>query len=49
MTGIEDRVKLFLEIWQMREAGEIPDREEARCVVCGTILEDGNFIRLDSD
>ena len=40
---------MFLETWQKREAGEIPDPEEATCAVCGVGLEDGNFALVDGD
>jgi hypothetical protein len=49
MAGIGDPVKVFLVTWDKRKTREIPDPEEARCVVCGTVLEDGNFIMLDGD
>ncbi len=49
MPGIEERVRGFLETWGKRKTGEIPDPEEARCVVCGAVLEDGNFALVDGD
>ena len=49
MADIGDRVRMFLEIWRRREAGEIPNPGEARCVVCGVLLEDGDFVLVDGD
>ena len=49
MAGIEERVKEFLEIWEMRKAGEIPAPEDAKCTGCGVVLEDGNFALVDGD
>ncbi len=49
MGGIDERVKVFLEAWAKRKAGEIPEPEEARCAVCGAAPEDGNFILIDGD
>ncbi len=49
MAGIEEKVKEFLEIWQMRKTGEIPGPEPARCTDCGAMLEDGNFALVDGD
>ena len=46
MIGVEERVKLFLETWAKRKAGEIP-AENARCVVCGVLLRDGGFALVD--
>ncbi len=48
-SGVEDRVKEFLETWKMRKAGEILPPEPARCTGCGVALEDGNFALVDSD
>jgi hypothetical protein len=37
-------VKSFLDTWDKRRAGELPDPEDARCETCGALLEDGGFI-----
>lgn len=44
MNFIEQRVKVFLEAWNLR-AGEID--ETASCEVCGEELRDGNFAMID--
>jgi hypothetical protein len=49
MAGIGDRVKVFLETWEKRKAGKVPDPEEGRCVSCGILLRDGNFGLVDDD
>jgi hypothetical protein len=49
MTGVDDRVKGFLDTWNKRRAGELPDPEDARCKTCGALLTDGGFIMDDGD
>jgi len=49
MAGIDDRVRMFLEIWRRREAGELPNPEEASCAVCGVLLKDRDFLLVDGD
>jgi len=49
MAGIGVRIKVFLETWGKRKAGEIPDPEEASCAVCGVLLKDRDFVLVDGD
>lgn len=44
MTGVEDRVKGFLEAWQRKKQAY-----DLQCTDCGDKLEDGNFAVIDGD
>ncbi len=44
MTDIEQKVKVFLDSWNLRN-GELDT--EASCAVCGGEITDGNFALID--
>lgn len=44
MTGVEERVKVFLEAWNLRD-GKLD--KAALCQVCGQEIVDGNFAMID--
>jgi hypothetical protein len=49
MTGVEDRVKGFLESWE-KIRGNIPiDADHLKCCICDCELKDGGFAILDGD
>lgn len=49
MTGIEERVKGFIESWEKIRDSDLLSPGPLHCVVCDRELEDGNFIILDGD